>query len=89
MNWCTTAWFVPSPKAQVSDAAGRKASRQQSEPTPTAQPVHSSRTLPADLATLTRNTVRFCIAPPITVLATPTPGQRRAFALLGIDLPAA
>jgi len=40
----------------------------------------------ADLATLTRNTVRFGDNLPITVLSRPTPLQQRAFDLLGIAL---
>ena len=47
-------------------------------------PVHSFRTLLDDLATLTRNTLVTAIAPalPLTVLARPTPVQRRAYELL-------
>ena len=41
--------------------------------------VHSFRTLLADLATLTRNSVRFGDNPPMTVLSRPTPLQQRAF----------
>jgi hypothetical protein len=50
------------------------------------QPVHSFRTLVADLATLTRNTIRFGDAPPATVLARPTALQQRVFDLLDIKL---
>ena len=51
-------------------------------------PVHSFQTLLADLATLTRNTMVTAITPdyPITVLARPTPVQRRALALLGVGV---
>ncbi len=48
--------------------------------------MHSFRTLLADLATLTRNIVRFGDNLPITVLARPTPLQQRAFDLLGVAL---
>jgi hypothetical protein len=71
----------PVAKARVSAAARAKAERKR---TADGQPVHSWATLLADLATLTRNTVRFGDAPPITVLATPTPIQQRAFDLLGL-----
>jgi transposase len=51
-------------------------------------PVHSFRTLLADLSTLTRNTIITAITPdyPLTVLTRPTPVQRRAFELMGIAL---
>src|SRR4051812_43176383 len=50
-------------------------------------PVHSFRSLLADLATLTRNTVETAIAGAgeLTVYARPTQLQTRAFALLGIS----
>src|SRR5215212_7732243 len=50
-------------------------------------PVHSFRSLLADLATLPRNTVETAIAGAgeLTVYARPTPLQTRAFALLGIS----
>ena len=49
-------------------------------------PVHSFRTLLADLATLTRNTLVTAIAPeqPFTLTARPTPLQQRAHDLLGL-----
>jgi DDE family transposase len=49
-------------------------------------PVHSFRSLLADLATLARNTITTAITPnyPITVLTRPTPIQHKAFDLLGI-----
>lgn len=50
------------------------------------QPAHSFRTLIADLATLTRNTVRFGDNLPMTVLSRPTPLQQRAFDLLAVAL---
>ena len=48
-------------------------------------PVHSFRSLPADLATLTRNTVRFGRDHTTELLATPTEIQRRAFDLLALE----
>src|SRR3954454_872614 len=50
-------------------------------------PVHSFRSLLADLATLPRNTVETAIAGAgeLTVYARPTPLQTRAFALLRIS----
>jgi hypothetical protein len=47
-------------------------------------PVHSFRTLLADLASLARNTVVTAVTPdyPLTVLTRPTPIQRKAFQLL-------
>lgn len=47
-------------------------------------PVHSFRSLRTDLATLTRNNVRFGKGQTVTILATPTPEQDRAFLLLGV-----
>jgi hypothetical protein len=49
-------------------------------------PVHSFRSLLADLATLARNTIITAITPnyPITVLTRPTPVQHKAFTLLGV-----
>ena len=51
-------------------------------------PVHSFRTLLADLATLASNTIITAITPgyPLTVLTRPTPVQRRAFELMEIAL---
>jgi hypothetical protein len=49
-------------------------------------PVHSFRSLLADLATVARNTMTTAIAPlyPITVLTQPTPIQKNAFDLLAV-----
>ena len=69
----------PVAKAKVSEAARRKA---RTKRTDEGLPVHSFRTLLADLATLTRNQVRFGQGQTMTLLATPTPIQARAFALL-------
>jgi hypothetical protein len=53
--------------------------------TPDGLPVHSFRSLLADLATLARNTITTAITPlhPLTVPTRPTPIQRKAFDLLG------
>jgi hypothetical protein len=80
----------PVAKARVSKAAYQKASTQRIDVGDgTVQPVHSFRTLLDDLATLTRNTVCFGGQNMLTVQATPTPVQRRAFSLLQVDLAAA
>ena len=71
----------PVAKAQPSPAAKRKARTKQTDD---GLPVHSFRSLLADLATLTRNTVRFGRAATFPLLATPTELQRRAFDLLGL-----
>lgn len=75
----------PSPVAPAlpSPSAGDKAARKR---TPEGLPVHSFRTLLADLATLTSNRVRPVAAgaPSADVLARPTPLQARAFDLLGV-----
>ena len=49
-------------------------------------PVHSFRSLLADLATLARNTIITAITPdyPLTVVTRPTPIQQKAFDLLGV-----
>ena len=73
----------PSPvaKATPSPAATRKAKTKRTDD---GLPVHSFQSLLADLATLTRNTVRFGRAGACPVLATPTETQRRALDLLGV-----
>ena len=73
----------PSPvaKARPSPAAKRKATTKRTDD---GLPVHSFRTLLADLATLTRNTVRWANAPTMALLASPTTIQQRAFDLLGV-----
>jgi hypothetical protein len=71
----------PVAPARVSPAARAKAATKR---TADGQPVHSFATLLADLANLTRNTVRFANALPVTLLSRPTPVQQRAFQLLGI-----
>jgi hypothetical protein len=72
----------PVAKATVSPAAQYKAA---SKRTDDGHPVHSFRTLLTDLATVTRNTVRFGTDLHVTVLATPTPFQKHAFDLLGVS----
>jgi hypothetical protein len=68
-----------SPAALAKRATGRTAD---------GAPVHSFRSLPADLATLARKTIVTAIAPkqPLTVLTRPTPIQQKAFDLLRILL---
>ncbi len=72
--------------AQRSEAARAKA---RTKRTTEGDPVHSFRTLLADLATITRNTVapRLPEAEPFVVTTRPTPLQRKAFKLLGVRLP--
>jgi hypothetical protein len=72
----------PVAKAKVSPAARRKAATKRTDD---GMPVHSFRTLLTDLATLTRNTVRFGKGVSATILATPTKGQQRAFDLLAVQ----
>jgi hypothetical protein len=71
----------PVAKAKPSPEARRKAKTKR---TADGAPVHSFQSLLADLATLTRNTVRCGSAPRMTILASPTPLQQRAFNLLGV-----
>ena len=72
----------PVAKAKPSAAAQRKA---RSKQTDDGLPVHSFRSLLADLATLTRNTVRCGKAATFPLLAKPTEIQRRALDLLGLQ----
>jgi transposase len=73
----------PVAKAEVSAAAKAKAATRK---TADGQPVHSFRTLLQDLGTLTRNTVRFGNAPPVTMLAKPTAIQQEVFERLEVPL---
>jgi hypothetical protein len=75
----------PVAKAQRSPSALAKSSTGQ---TPDGVPVHSFRSLLADLATLCRNTIVTAIAPnrPFTLLTRPTPIQQKAFDLLAIPI---
>jgi hypothetical protein len=70
-------------QAQRSKAAVKK---QTTGVTPDGLPVHSFRTLLADLATMARNTIITAITPlyPLTVVTRPTPVQQKAFDLLGL-----
>jgi transposase len=72
-------------KAQRSPAAIRK---QTTGVTPDGTPVHSFRTLLADLATLARNTIVTAVAPnlPLTVFTRQTKVQQRAFELAEVAL---
>ena len=76
----------PSPvaAAALSPAARRKAAAKH---TSDGWPVHSFRSLLYDLATLTRNLVRFGEAPPVVMLSRPTSLQEHAFQRLGIAIP--
>jgi hypothetical protein len=77
----------PVAKARVSEAARKKACTRLSDPAHgKVLPVHSFRTLLADLGTLTKNTVCFGGGSELTVLAKPTPVQHRALGLLGAEL---
>jgi hypothetical protein len=69
--------------AQRSKAAVRK---QTTGMTPDGLPVHSFRSLLADLATVVRSTIVTALNPlyPLSVVTRPTPVQRKAFDLLGI-----
>ena len=75
----------PVAKAKVSPAARRKAAAKKTDD---GLPVHSFRSLLADLATLTRNTVGYGKKQGMTILAKPTPTQKRALKLLDIKLAA-
>jgi hypothetical protein len=79
----------PVAKARVSEAARKKACARTSDPARgKVLPVHSFRTLLADLGTLTKNTVCFGGKSELTVFAKPTPVQHRALVLLGAELAA-
>ncbi len=78
-----TARPSPVAAAKVSPAAQSKAARKR---TAEGRPVHSFRSLLHDLATLTRNLVRFGDAPPVVMLARPTALQQRAFDRLAIAI---
>ncbi len=73
----------PVVKAKPSPAAKRKA---KTKLTDDGLPVHSFRSLLADLACLTRNTVRYGRKQTITLLAKPTQIQQRALQLLEVKL---
>jgi hypothetical protein len=71
-------------QAQRSPAAVHK---QTTGLTTDGMPVHSFRTLLADLATVARNTITTAITPnnPLTVVTKPTTIQQKAFQLLGVS----
>jgi hypothetical protein len=73
----------PVAPARRSPAASTKASRKTG---PGKQPIRSFRDIIDHLSTLTRNDLRYGQAI-IPALAEPTPGQRRAFDLLGVPIP--
>ncbi len=73
----------PVAKAKVSPAARRKAAAKKTDD---GLPVHSFRSLLADLACLTRNTVSYGKKQSMTILAKPTPTQKKALELLDIKL---
>jgi transposase len=72
-------------KAERSDAADQKAA---SKRTHDGLPVHSFRSLLADLATVTRNTMAMAHSPEATFVLYPkfTPLQERVFQLLGTEV---
>jgi Transposase DDE domain len=77
----------PVAKAKPSPAARRKAVSKCTDPAHgETLPVHSFRTLLADLATLTRNAVDLGGNRLDILFAAPTKVQRRAFDLLGVSL---
>jgi hypothetical protein len=79
----------PVEQARPSEATLRKAGRKRAEFVPgELVPVHSFSTLLADLATLTRNTVRLGRDQISAVLASPTQIQRTAFDLLALTITA-
>ena len=73
----------PVAKAEPSEAAKRKS---RTKHTDDGLPVHSFRTLLADLATIARNVVCFGKAGEMTVITRPTKVQQRALDLLGIKI---
>jgi hypothetical protein len=72
-------------QAQLSKAAVKK---QTTGMTPDGLPVHSFRTLLADLATMARNRIVTAINPlyPLTAMTRPTPIQQKVFDLLGVSV---
>ena len=79
----------PVAKAEVSPAAKRKATSQQTDPVNnTTLPARSFRTLLSDLATLTRNVVCFGGRTLNVVTTVPTELQRVALTRLGADMAA-
>src|SRR5215475_14106669 len=77
------ARYSPVAAAKVSPAAQTKAAHKR---TADGHPVHSFRSLLHDLASLTRNLVRFGDAPAVVMLARPTALQHHAFDRLAIGI---
>ncbi|MFH0824212.1 MAG: IS1634 family transposase [Pseudomonadota bacterium] len=74
---------VVAPAAQSDAARSKLATRKTND----GLPLHSFKTLMEDLATVTKNTVRFPgVEREAHVFATPNPVQRRALDLLGVNL---
>ena len=71
--------------AQKSESAKHKAGRRQ---TRSGMPVHSFRSLLADLATITKNTIQPTLedTQPFDKITLPTPSQRQAFELLNLSV---
>ena len=80
-HWAAPRALRRWPRPGPSPAARAKAATKRSQD---GLPVHSFRSLLADLATLTRNTVRFGKGHTMEMLATPTPLQQRILDLLGV-----
>ena len=77
--------IVAKAKRKRSKAANRKARSKRMDD---GLPVHSFRSLLADLATVTRNTMAIATSPDATFVIYPqfTPVQARAFQLLGVNV---
>jgi len=73
----------PVATAQTSPAAKSKAATKRTDD---GQPVHSFRSLLADLATIARNVVQFAKADEITLVTRPTKIQQRALDLLDVKI---
>ena len=73
----------PVAKAQPSPAAKRKAAKKRTDD---GRPVHSFRTLLADLATIARNVVQCGKANELTLITRPTNIQQRALDLLDLKI---
>ena len=74
---CPVAPAQPSPSARSKAASKRTRDK---------TAVHSLHTLLADLSTVALNEVALGSSGTVPAVTTPTPGQRRAFELLGVDL---
>lgn len=75
----------PSPVAPARRSASARA-KAQTKRTPEGEPIHSLKTLLADLGTICLNRIEPSDgAPAFDMLSTPTPLQQRAFDLLGVS----